>query len=235
MEGSFMTSGWLLTALHLLVHLFDRLLWTIRDHYWRGRFGAVGRNFIFDPVTSKFVTPHLLKTGDDVFLNAYAHVSGDVTVGDRVLVGPGVKLLSGNHLFGIVGCHPRYLKASVDNPELLKKQVIEADAWIGAGAIVLGGVRIGAGSVVGAGAVVTRDVPPYVIAAGSPARPVRRIFDEAGLVQHLERIGTDAVTVRDVLERRAAAKVKELPVAVPLQPDRYLYRGVWMAAEKNKG
>jgi len=52
---------------------------------------------------------------------------------------------------------------------------IEDDAWIGAGAIILDGVRIGRGAVVGAGAVVTRDVAPHTVVAGVPARLVRRI------------------------------------------------------------
>jgi galactoside O-acetyltransferase len=51
--------------------------------------------------------------------------------------------------------------------------VVEDDVWLGSGAIVLDGVHIGRGSVIGAGAVVTEDLPPYSIAVGSPARVVR--------------------------------------------------------------
>ena len=53
------------------------------------------------------------------------------------------------------------------------------DTWIGHGAIVMPGVAVGDGAVIGAGAVVTRDVAPYVIAVGSPARAIRRRFDDA--------------------------------------------------------
>jgi phosphonate metabolism protein (transferase hexapeptide repeat family) len=52
------------------------------------------------------------------------------------------------------------------------------DVWIGHGAVVLPGVTVGTGAVVGAGAVVTRDVPPYTIVAGSPARVIRKRFDD---------------------------------------------------------
>ncbi|MDF1585836.1 LbetaH domain-containing protein [Marinimicrococcus flavescens] len=52
------------------------------------------------------------------------------------------------------------------------------DVWIGHGAVVLAGRRIGTGAVIGAGSVVTRDVAPYTIVAGNPARPIRRRFDE---------------------------------------------------------
>lgn len=53
------------------------------------------------------------------------------------------------------------------------------DTWIGHGAILMPGVRVGNGAVVGAGAVVTREIPPYCVAVGSPARVVRRRFDES--------------------------------------------------------
>lgn len=55
---------------------------------------------------------------------------------------------------------------------------LEEDVWIGANAVVCGGVTIGKGSVIGAGSVVTRDIPPGVVAAGSPCRPLRKITPE---------------------------------------------------------
>jgi virginiamycin A acetyltransferase len=56
--------------------------------------------------------------------------------------------------------------------------VIGNDVWIGHGAIVLKGVRIADGAIIGAGSVVTRDVPPYAIAVGNPARIIRKRFDD---------------------------------------------------------
>jgi acetyltransferase-like isoleucine patch superfamily enzyme len=68
-----------------------------------------------------------------------------------------------------------------------RTQVIGPDVWIGYGATILGAVTVGAGAIVGARSVVTRDVPPYTVVAGSPARPLRRRFDDA-TVQALLRI-----------------------------------------------
>jgi maltose O-acetyltransferase len=56
---------------------------------------------------------------------------------------------------------------------VLKKITIEKDVWIGAQAVILPGVTVGEGAVVGAGAVVTKDVPPFAIIGGAPARIIR--------------------------------------------------------------
>jgi acetyltransferase-like isoleucine patch superfamily enzyme len=94
---------------------------------------------------------------------------GGVHIGASVLLAPRVQILAVNHLF--------------DDPTLpviqqgitAKGIVVEDGAWIGAGAILLDGVRVGSRAVVGAGAVVTRDVPAGSLAVGVPARAVRRL------------------------------------------------------------
>lgn len=92
---------------------------------------------------------------------------GGVTIGDRVLIAPLAKILAVDHNFDTVGV------PVLDQGISCRGIVVEAGAWIGAGAAVLDGVRIGAGAVIGANAVVTRDVPPYSVAVGVPARVVR--------------------------------------------------------------
>jgi acetyltransferase-like isoleucine patch superfamily enzyme len=92
---------------------------------------------------------------------------GGITIGNEVYTGPMVQILAVNHVY--------------DNPNIpIREQgitargiVIEDDVWLGASAIVLDGVTIGRGSVIGAGAVVTQDIPPYSLAVGSPAKPVK--------------------------------------------------------------
>jgi acetyltransferase-like isoleucine patch superfamily enzyme len=64
--------------------------------------------------------------------------------------------------------------------------VIGNDVWVGFGATILSGVRVGDGAVIGARAVVARDVPPYGVAAGNPARVVRQRFDEATVARLLQ-------------------------------------------------
>lgn len=88
-----------------------------------------------------------------------------ITIGADVQIGPNVQLLTATHP---VEAEPRRAKW-----ESAKPITIEDNAWLGGGVIVLPGVRIGANTVVGAGAVVTRDLPPNVVAVGNPARPIR--------------------------------------------------------------
>jgi UDP-2-acetamido-3-amino-2,3-dideoxy-glucuronate N-acetyltransferase len=102
-------------------------------------------------------------------IQSHAFICEGVELDDEVFVGHGVVFVNDNH--------PRATSArgllQSDGDWELERTVVEERASLGSGAIVLGGVRIGAGALVGAGAVVTRDVPPGATVVGSPARPVR--------------------------------------------------------------
>lgn len=71
-------------------------------------------------------------------------------------------------------------------PENDRDIIIDDDVWIGINAIILGGVHIGTGSVIGAGSVVTKDVPPYAIVGGNPAKVIRYRFTEEEIKTHTE-------------------------------------------------
>jgi acetyltransferase-like isoleucine patch superfamily enzyme len=103
-----------------------------------------------------------------------------VELGPYVMLGPKVSIVGADHIYDRAGV-PIIFSG---RPEL-KPTVIEADAWIGCGAILMAGVRIGRGAIVAAGAVVTRDVPPYEIHGGVPARKLSDRFpDEAARAAH---------------------------------------------------
>lgn len=97
-----------------------------------------------------------------VFLDCAA-----IDIGDRVQLAPAVQLYTATHPLGAA--------ARATGLEQAWPIRVGDDCWIGGGAIILPGVTLGAGSVVAAGAVVTRDVPPGVLVAGSPARVVRSL------------------------------------------------------------
>jgi acetyltransferase-like isoleucine patch superfamily enzyme len=105
--------------------------------------------------------------GDGVVIHSFTHIFGDggVTIGHRTMISASCSITSLTHP------EPVALRE-----ELLKAPVIIGDdCWLGTGAIVLPGVTIGNGSIVAAGAIVTRDVPENVVVAGSPARILRPI------------------------------------------------------------
>ena len=89
-----------------------------------------------------------------------------VRIGDFTLVGPGVQILTPMHPFD----------AKLRREQEFGKPIeIGADVWVGGGALILPGVRIGSRVVIGAGSVVTRDIPDDVFAAGNPCRVIREI------------------------------------------------------------
>jgi acetyltransferase-like isoleucine patch superfamily enzyme len=109
--------------------------------------------------------------GADCRIQSHSFVCDGVTIGDGVFVGHGVMFVN-----------DKRPKATAEGGELqteddweLLRTVVERRASLGSGAVVLGGVRIGEGALVGAGAVVTRDVAPGEVVAGVPARALRSL------------------------------------------------------------
>ena len=110
-----------------------------------------------------------LKIGNNSSIGPYSYIgcSGFIEIGDNVMMSPRVSIYAENHLF--------------DNPDLSIKEQgvkrefvkIEDDCWIAANTVILAGVTIGRGSVIAAGSVVTKDVPPYSIVGGVPAKVIK--------------------------------------------------------------
>jgi acetyltransferase-like isoleucine patch superfamily enzyme len=98
---------------------------------------------------------------------SYLDAEGGISIGNDVSIAHNVSIISFEHDY-------RDLETPINStPLLLKKVVIEDNVWVGAGVRILGGVTIGTGSAIGAGAVVTRNIPPMSIAVGVPARVIK--------------------------------------------------------------
>jgi acetyltransferase-like isoleucine patch superfamily enzyme len=118
----------------------------------------------------------------------YADIGSYCSIGDNCRLG------MGSHPYDWIGTSPAFyhgrdsikLKLSHHQRAPVERVSIGHDVWIGAQCLVRSGVKIGTGAVVGMGSVVTRDVEPYMIVAGSPARPIRRRFED-DLVHRLLR------------------------------------------------
>ena len=111
-----------------------------------------------------------ISVGRNVFINQNCtfYDLGGLAIADDVMIGPNVSLITSGHPI-----EPSQRRACV----VAKPIVIERNVWIAAGAIIIGGVTVGENSVVAAGSVVTRDVPPNTLVGGNPARIIRSIVD----------------------------------------------------------
>lgn len=126
----------------------------------------IGNNF--------FCGPHLYLNTNSI---------SNIRIGDDVMLGPFVKIISGNHVLdyrhGPMNSSPKKTKGHD------RGITIESDVWIGTSAIILDGATISEGSVIGAGAVVSRYIPPYCIAKGNPICTTRARFSRKSLIELL--------------------------------------------------
>jgi galactoside O-acetyltransferase len=142
-----------------------------RNALLRAIFGSIGeRAVLLPPFHAGFGSN--VQIGDDFFGNVNLTFVDDVEIriGHGVMIAPSVTLTTTGH--------PVHPDRRVDYARFSEPIVIEDKVWIGSNVAVMPGVRIGYGSVVGAGSVVTRDVPPMVVAVGSPCRVLRPITDD---------------------------------------------------------
>jgi acetyltransferase-like isoleucine patch superfamily enzyme len=157
------------------------------SHVHRGvhvdRRSTLGRSIVLFPRASIISSA----IGDYTYVQQDSQVVG-TDIGKFCSIGMEVQIGLPAHALDMASTHPAfYLRetpiprtfSATDKISMGKRTVIGHDVWIGQRAMLMGGVSVGTGAVIGAGALVTRDVPPYAIVAGAPARPMRYRFDEA--------------------------------------------------------
>lgn len=139
-----------------------------RGELLRQLFGSVGGNLWLQP---PFFCDYgvNISLGQNVFINfncVFLDVA-KITIGDAVQIGPSVQIYTATH--------PLEWDRRARGEEYGRPIIIHNDVWIGGGAIICPGVTIGEKSIIGAGAVVTREVPPRTVAAGNPARVIKEL------------------------------------------------------------
>lgn len=132
-----------------------------------------------------FFTFENISIGNNVFIGPNAKLIcaiAKINIKNNVMFGPNVTLICGGHRMDVVG---EFMKnISVKLPENDKDITIEEDVWVGANVTILKGVNIGRGSVVAAGSVVTKDVEPYSIVGGVPAKFIKKRFNSDEIYRH---------------------------------------------------
>ncbi len=112
----------------------------------------------------------------------------ELRIGNKVIFGPKPTIITGDHRMDIIG---KYIIDVTDEEKLPEQDApvtIEDDCWIGANVTILKGVSIGRGTVVAAGAVVNRDIPPYSIAGGVPAKVLKFRFTPEQIIEHEKKL-----------------------------------------------
>ena len=129
--------------------------------------------------------------GSNCLLMAYVHVAHDCVIGDNVIMGNRTAIVGKyDHHYQQIGVPIRLASQIRDDDYnwlgLNSLTTIEDDVWVGYGAIILSGVKIGTGSIIASGSLVNKDVEPYSIYAGVPAKKVKNRFDSSeDLEKHL--------------------------------------------------
>lgn len=139
----------------------------IRENCVIGDHSVVGRNVCVEMNT---------RIGSHVLIETQAHITGNMVIGDYVFIGPNVTTMN-DKLMG----HPMEFRPGLRKKVRLVGPIIKRGARIGSAACILPGLVVGEEAVVGAGAVVTKDVPPYPIVIQNPARVVKQVPDNERL------------------------------------------------------
>ena len=174
-----------LSSIHLnLSKGIDRVLMFI----YRELFASCGKGVYFYPTKSYFFYK-TISVGNKVYIGPGAMFlasDSSIKIGDKVMFGPNVSVIGGNHSTHIIGKLMADYKLSDKNPSDDKPIIIEEDVWVGSGAYILSGVTIRRGSIIAAGSVVTKEVPPYVIMGGVPARVIKPRWSVEEIIKHEE-------------------------------------------------
>ncbi len=157
--------------------LFKKLLNVIRTHKKNIVLNGKDVYFSSKPVVSK--KNILYVNGNNVFVGKNCNFRANVIIKNKVMIASNVAFVGGDH---------RFEKSEIcmidSGRDVFKTIIIGNDVWIGFGSIIMQGVEIGNGSIVAAGSVVTKDVEPFSIVGGNPAKLIRKRFLSEEQIKH---------------------------------------------------
>lgn len=148
-------------------------------------FASCGRNVVVAKGSS--FTYKNIYIGDKVYIGGNAMfmcTRAKIILHNNIMFGPHVFIITGGHRMDILGKYMVDVKDSDKRPEDDRDVVIRDDVWVGANSIILRGVTVGEGSIIAAGSVVTKDVMPYSIVGGSPAKILKMRFTKEEIIIH---------------------------------------------------
>lgn len=168
------------------IHEFQRAFRYCEKQYTKSKFASCGEAVSVGNGCQ--FTENTLHVGSHVQIGdgcIFKSAHGTIHIGNHVMFGPGVHIHGGDHPIHVAGLLLDECKKDQNSDG---RVVVEEDCWIGARAIILKGVTLGRGSVIGAGAIVTHDVPPYSIYVGAPAQKEWQRFSPEELEMHQQAL-----------------------------------------------
>jgi len=168
-----------------IYHVYENEL----NNRMKNQLGECGENVTISSGCS-FVPPEKCFVGSNVFFGAGGKIlSSDskVQIGNKVMFGPEFMIITGDHRTNLIGYYMFDVKEKEEGND--SPVVIEDDVWIGARAIILKGVTISEGSIVAAGSVVTKSVPPFSVVGGVPAKVLHARFTDEDIQKHKNLLG----------------------------------------------
>ena len=155
---------------------FRRAYDDFRVERTRRALGACGERVFLSPLCSIW-SEHLLRIGNDVHLHAFTYIfaGGGVTIGDGTMISANCSISSVTHPKNSGERHRHDVTPDDRAEPLCRPVVIGRNVWLGMGAIILPGVTVGDHAIIGAGAVVTKDVPEKTVVVGNPARVLQTL------------------------------------------------------------
>ena len=175
---------WVAIMLYYTIYVVRGCTNRFLSFFYKKMLRGCGSNVRFSALTSDF-TYRNVTIGNDVYIGPHALflcTESQIFIGSKVLFGPHVSIIGGDHRITDVG---RFIYDVLDkHPEDDQDVHIEDDVWIGTNTTLLKGVTVGRGAVVAAGALVTKDVPPYAIVGGVPAKVLKYRFTPEQIQEH---------------------------------------------------
>lgn len=177
----------------ILVYLFTnirKIVDRLGMFLFYSAFDSIGKKVLFHPTNSTF-SYKTISIGDNVSIGDHAYFFAAIShiyIGNNIAFAPNVTIRGGNHSSHIVG------KLLCDYTEKDKRKIddepvyIEDDCWIGSNVVILKGVTIGRGSIVAAGAIVNKSIPPYSIVGGIPANVIKFRWDVEHILEHEKQL-----------------------------------------------
>ncbi|MEG1313563.1 MAG: acyltransferase [Bacilli bacterium] len=162
----------------LMYYLFAKHLPETNNRYFKifrlirsciaGRlFDECGKNINVEK-GANFGTGKNIEIGDDSGIGVNCYIRGPLKIGNDVMMGPEVIILTNSHNFSSID-----IPMNAQGNSAPKRVVIGNDVWIGTRVIILPGVQVGDGAIIGAGSIVTKDIEPYAVVGGNPAKVIK--------------------------------------------------------------